>query len=114
MTLANINCCLGWMATALKAIAMISNCYLVNLTMATLTIEIDKEKDLPAVEAFLKQMGLEYQVEDGDDDWGDVPPEAIDGIKAGLADGEAGRVHSHEYVMAHVEEKLKRLREKNG
>lgn len=79
--------------------------------MATLTIEIDKEKDLPAVEAFLKQMGLDYQVED--DDWGDLPPEVIESIKAGLADGEAGRVHSHEYVMAYMEEKLNKLRARN-
>lgn len=114
MTLAGINSCF-WrgMATGLESIAMISNCYLVNLTMATLTIEIDKEKDLPAVEAFLKQMGLDYQVED-DDDWGDLPEAAIEGIKAGLADGEAGRVHSHEEVMARAREKLKHLREKNG
>jgi len=41
--------------------------------MTTLTVEIDKEKDLPAIEAFLKKMGLEYQVETDDDDWGDLP-----------------------------------------
>ncbi|HJP63756.1 MAG TPA: hypothetical protein VJ844_09955 [Mucilaginibacter sp.] len=81
--------------------------------MATLTIEIDKEKDLPAIEALLKKMGLEYQVED-DDDWGDLSPEAIESIKAGLADGEAGRVRSHEEAMAHVQETLDRLRKKNG
>ncbi|HVS91341.1 MAG TPA: hypothetical protein VHE59_04865 [Mucilaginibacter sp.] len=52
--------------------------------MTTLTVEIDKEKDLPAVEAFLKKMGLEYQIEnDDDDDWGDLPPEAVEGIKQG-------------------------------
>jgi hypothetical protein len=54
--------------------------------MATLTVEIDKERDLPALQAVLERMGLE-----------------------------AGRVHSHEYVMAYMEEKLKRLRaKKNG
>ncbi len=84
---------------------------LVNLNMATLKVEIDKVGDLPAVEAFLKKMGLEYQLDD--DDWGDLPHEAIDGIKAGLADGEAGRVHNHSEVMAHVEEKMNRLRKKN-
>jgi hypothetical protein len=81
--------------------------------MATLTVEIDKEKDLPAIEAFLKKMGLDYQVEN-DDDWGDLPQEAIESIKAGLADGEAGRVHTHSEVMAHIEEKMNRLRKKNG
>jgi len=80
--------------------------------MATLTIEIDKEGDLPAVEAFLKKMGLAYQVED--DDWGDLPQEAIEGIKAGLADIKAGRVHTHAEVMAYMEEKLNRLRAENG
>ncbi len=62
-------------------------------------------------------MGLEFEVEDDtdDDDWGDLPEAAIEGIKAGLADGEAGRVHSHEYVMAYMEEKLNQLRsKKNG
>lgn len=81
--------------------------------MTTLTIEIDKENDLPAIEAFLKQKGIQYQVED-DDDWGDLPPEAIESIKAGLADGEAGRVRSHEEVTAHIQETLSRLRKKNG
>jgi hypothetical protein len=89
--------------------------FLVNLVMTTLTLEIDNDKDLPAIEAFLKKMGLEYQiVTDDDEDWGDVPPEAVEGIKAGLADAEAGRVHSHEEVMAHMQETLNRLREKNN
>lgn len=54
------------------------------------------------------------QTEEDDEDWSDLPPEAIESIKAGLADGEAGRVHSHEEAMAHIQETLKRLREKNG
>ncbi|MBS1528818.1 MAG: hypothetical protein JSU01_00805 [Bacteroidetes bacterium] len=83
--------------------------------MTTLTVEIDKEQDLPAIEAFLKKMGVEYQIEtDEDDDWGDIPPEAIEGIKAGLADGDAGRVRSHEEAMAHIQETVARLRKKNG
>ncbi|HVV54479.1 MAG TPA: DUF2683 family protein [Mucilaginibacter sp.] len=83
--------------------------------MTTLTVEIDKEKDLPAVEAFLKKMGLEYQIEtDDDEDWGDLPPEAIEGIKAGLEDIKAGRVHTHAEVMAIMENKLNQLRKKNG
>ena len=85
---------------------------LVSLNMATLTIEIDKVRDLPAVEAFLKKMGLDYQLDD--DDWGDLPQDAIDGIKAGLEDIKAGRVHTHAEVMAYMEEKLNRLRAKNG
>ena len=55
-------------------------------------------------------MGLKFDV---DDDWGDLPEEAIEGIKAGLEDVKAGRVHSHEYVMAYMEEKLNWLRSKN-
>lgn len=81
--------------------------------MTTLTVEIDKAKDLPAIEAFLKKMGLEYTVETDQEDWGDLPQEAINGIKAGLADSEAGRVHSHADVVAHMQQKLDRLR-KNG
>ena len=80
----------------------------VNLNMTTLTIEIDREKDLPAIVAFLKQMGLEYHMEDDGDSWGDRQPEAIESIKAGLADAEAGRLYSHEYVMAYMKEKLDR------
>ncbi len=83
--------------------------------MTTLTVEIDKEKDLPAIEAFLKNMGLEYQIETEDDeDWGDLPPEAIEGIKAGLEDIKAGRVYTHAEVMARMENKLSQLRKKNG
>jgi predicted transcriptional regulator len=83
--------------------------------MTTITVEIEKEKDLPALQEVLSKMGLKYHVEeDEEDDWDDLPEAAIEGIKAGLADGEAGRIHSHEYVMAYMEEKLKRLRTKNG
>lgn len=38
----------------------------------------------------------------------------MEGINAGLADIKAGRVRSHEEVMAHIHETLKRLRKKNG
>jgi len=82
--------------------------------MTTLTVEIDKERDLPELKAVFTRMGLKFEIEDNDD-WGDLPEAAIEGIKAGLADGEAGRLHSHEYVMAYMEEKLNRLRaKKNG
>jgi predicted transcriptional regulator len=82
--------------------------------MTLVTIEINNEKDLPALEEFLNHRGIKFEVEEDNDDWGDLPEAAIEGIKAGLADGEAGRVHSHEYVMAYMEEKLKRLRSKNA
>jgi len=81
--------------------------------MATLTVEIDKERDLPVLQALLDRMGLEFEVDD-DDDWGHLPEAAIEGIKAGMADVAAGRTHSHEYVMAYMEEKLNLLRTKNG
>jgi predicted transcriptional regulator len=84
--------------------------------MTTLTVEIDKERDLPALQEVLSRMGLKFQLEENnDEDWGDLSEAAIEGIKAGLTDGEAGRVHSHEYVVAYMEEKLNRLRaKKNG
>lgn len=81
--------------------------------MTILTVEIDTEKDLTALQAVLSNMGLKYQLED-EDDWGDIPEEAIEGIKAGLADIEAGRTHTHEEVMAHMQKSLDRLRAKNG
>jgi predicted transcriptional regulator len=82
--------------------------------MTTLKVEIDKEQDLQDLQAVITQMGLKFEVEEDDDDWGDLPEAAIEGIKAGIADGEAGRVHSHEYVMAYMEDKLNELRKKNG
>jgi predicted transcriptional regulator len=80
--------------------------------MATLTVEIDKERDLPALEALLKRMGLEFEVEE-DVDWGDLPEAAIEGIKAGMADIKAGLVHTQDEVMAHMDKKLKYLQTKN-
>jgi predicted transcriptional regulator len=84
--------------------------------MTTVIVEIDKERDLPELAAVFTRMGLKFEVADNanDDDWGDLPEAAIEGIKAGIEDGEAGRVHSHEYVMAYMEDKLNRLRAKNG
>jgi predicted transcriptional regulator len=58
-------------------------------------------------------MGLDYQLE-GDDWGGDLPQKAIEGIRAGLEDVKAGRVHTHEEVVAFMTEKLDRLRAKNG
>ncbi len=42
--------------------------------MAILTVEIDTERDLPALQAILTRMGLEFEVEedDHDEDWGDL------------------------------------------
>jgi hypothetical protein len=83
--------------------------------MTTLTVEINKETDLPALQAVLNNMGLKYQVEeDDDDDWGDIPEAAIEGIKAGLADIEAGRTHTHEYVMAEMNKKIEQFRKNNA
>lgn len=82
--------------------------------MTTITVEIDKERDLSALQEVLSKMGLKYHVEEENNDWGDLPETAIEGIKAGLADIEAGRTHSHEHVMAYMDEKLKHLRAKNG
>jgi hypothetical protein len=82
--------------------------------MTTLTVEVDKEKDLPVLQALLSRMGLKFEVEEEDDDWGDLPEAAIEGIKAGLADVKAGRTHSHEYVMAEMDKKIVGFRKKNG
>lgn len=81
--------------------------------MTTVTIEIDKEKDLPALEAALSKMGLKFHVEE-DDEWGDLSEAEIEGIKAGLADSEAGRVHTHEYVMSEMNKTIEELRKKNA
>lgn len=83
--------------------------------MTTLTIEIDNESDLPALQAVLGKMGLKYHVdEEGDDDWGGLPETAIEGIKAGMADSAAGRLHTHEEVMARISSTLDNWRKSNG
>lgn len=82
--------------------------------MTTVTIEIDKEKDLTALEAVLSKMGLKFHVEEVDVDWGNLPEEAIEGIKAGLADIEAGRTHTHEYAMAEINKRIEELKGKNA
>jgi predicted transcriptional regulator len=78
--------------------------------MTILTVEIDKEKDLSALQEVLSKMGLKYHLEEDDDNWDDVPEGAIEGIKAGLADLEAGRTHTHEYVMAEINKKIDQFR----
>ena len=82
--------------------------------MTTITVEIDKNQDLPALEAALNQMGFRYRVDADDDDWGDLWEAEIEGIKEGLADIEAGRVHTHEEVMAYMAKKMDELRAKHG
>jgi len=82
--------------------------------MTTITVEIEKDKDLLALQEVLSKMGLKYHVEENDDDWGNLPETAIEGIKAGLADIEAGRTHTHAEVMAYMDEKLNNMRKKNG
>jgi predicted transcriptional regulator len=79
--------------------------------MATLTVEIDKERDLPVIQALLDGMGLEFNLEeDEDDDWGDLHDAAIEGIKAGLANSKAGRTLPHADVTAMIDEMFNRYR----
>ncbi len=83
--------------------------------MTTITVEIEKDQDLSVIEAALSELGLKYHVNESDDeDWGDLSDAEIEGIKAGLADSEAGRVHSHEYVMAEIEQQIEEFRKRNG
>jgi len=81
--------------------------------MTTLTIEIDKERDLPALQALLNRLGLKYQLEE-EDDWGDLSEAEIEGIKVGLADIEAGRTYSHEYVVSEINRKIEGFSERNA
>jgi hypothetical protein len=84
--------------------------------MTTLKLQIDNEDDLPELEAIFIRMGVRFEVteDEDDDDWGDLPEAAIEGIKAGLADVKAGRTHSHEYVMAEMNKKIAEYRKQNG
>jgi len=51
--------------------------------MTTLTVEIHKERDLPALQALLERMDLNFKLEDDDDDdWGDLPEAANRGNKS--------------------------------
>jgi predicted transcriptional regulator len=75
--------------------------------MTTLTIQIDKEKDLSALEEVLHRLGLNYQVQDND--WAGLSEVEIEGIKAGLADVEAGRTFTHDEAVNRMANKLKQL-----
>ena len=80
--------------------------YITNFdSMTMLTVEIDKERDLPVLQALLTRMGLKFQLEDVDD-WGDLSKAEIEGIKAGLEDVKAGRVRTHAEVMSYIDKKL--------
>ncbi|MES2111071.1 MAG: hypothetical protein V4577_20120 [Bacteroidota bacterium] len=74
--------------------------------MATLTVEIDKERDLPVLRALLGRMGLEFKLED--DEWADLSEPEIEAIKEGLDDIKAGRTLSHSDVMARIDKKINR------
>ena len=77
--------------------------------MTTITVEIEKDNDLPALEAALRKLGLKYRVDENDEDWGDLSEAEIEGIKEGIADSAAGRIHSHKHVMNHINAKIKGL-----
>jgi predicted transcriptional regulator len=74
--------------------------------MAMLTVEIDKERDLPALQALLNRLGLNYRIDD--EDWSGLSDAEIEGIKAGLEDIKAGKLHSHADVMARIDKKINR------
>lgn len=80
--------------------------------MTKLTVEIQNDEDLSALEAVIKQRGLKFDIEEeeDDDDWGDLSEAEIEGIKAGIADSEAGRMIPHAEVMAKIDKKLNELR----
>lgn len=64
------------------------------------------------LKALLNRMSLQFEVEK-EEDWGGLPENAIEGIKAGLQDLAAARVHSHEFVMAAMKKKITDFRNKN-
>ncbi|MEJ7780625.1 MAG: hypothetical protein WKF68_13670 [Daejeonella sp.] len=80
--------------------------------MTTLTVEIDRKKDLPALKSFLTRLGLKYKIEE--DEWSGLSEAEIKGIKIGLKDVEAGRLHTHSEVADIIEKKIIGLRSKNA
>jgi len=77
--------------------------------MTTLTVEVEKQKDLAALRDTLNKLGLKYTIEE--ERWEDGLSDAeIAGIKAGLADIDAGRVHTHAEVAKKISQKLQNLR----
>jgi len=76
--------------------------------MTTLTVEIEKKQDLTALQATLNKLGLKYTVDTGRDNT--LSDAEMEGIKAGLADIENGRVHTHAEVKARIDQKLQDFR----
>lgn len=76
--------------------------------MTTLTVEIEKKQDLTALQATLNKLGLKYTVDTGQDHT--LSDAEMEGIKAGLADIENGRVHTHAEVKARIDQKLQDFR----
>jgi len=69
--------------------------------MTTLTVNIENEKDLPALTDFLNKAGLTYSV-DGEYD------EALEAaLKRAEEDSKASRVRPHEEVWAEITAKYK-------
>ncbi|GGH20986.1 hypothetical protein [Mucilaginibacter phyllosphaerae] len=75
--------------------------------MTTLIVQINKEKDLSALQEVLNGLGLEYKLQE--DEWAGLSSTEIEGIKAGLADIEAGRIFTHKEAMDRIANKLKQL-----
>jgi predicted transcriptional regulator len=70
--------------------------------MTTLTVNIENEKDLPVLQEILNRFGLEYSVEEGEED------KALEeALNRALADSEAGRVRPHAEVMAEMRARYK-------
>jgi hypothetical protein len=80
--------------------------------MTTLKVEINEEKDLPVLAKVLTELGFSFKLEN--DEWEDLPDEAVSGIKAGLNDWEEGRVYVHEEAKSRINKKLAELHSRYG
>jgi predicted transcriptional regulator len=49
---------------------------------------------------------LKFHVGEEENEWGDLSEHEIEILKAGIADSEAGRTHTNEYVMDRIHKKL--------
>jgi hypothetical protein len=70
-------------------------------------VETDDERYLRTTQA---ETSGELNIQLTEEDWGYLSEMEIEGIRAGLEDLEAGRVYSHENVMAHINKKLNSVR----
>lgn len=75
--------------------------------MVTLTVELDKEKDLPVLQALLNRLELKYHIENEDYPLSEAELETI---AKGMEDFKAGRVHTTVEVQARIKQKLADLR----